>query len=437
MSFWFKIHRGTKEIGGSCVEIWTLNTKIIIDFGMPLVDAQGDEFDFTGFHDLPTAELIRLGVLPDITGLYHGSDKMADGVIISHSHQDHYGLISYIDKQVQFYLGEATHKLIELNNQFTNQNIHLSRTHYFQSSKPFTIGDFTITPFLNDHSAFDAYSFLVESGGKSLFYSGDFRSHGRKGRAFRWFIHNAPKNVDYLLLEGTSVTRETITYKSENDIEKELRNAFKQSDKINLIYTSGQNIDRLTSIYKACRKSGKTLVVDVYVAAVLKTLSAYGNIPFPSEKFKDLKVIYPYYTSRRLKNNGNPDVLYRFKEYKITKQQITENHNNIVMVVRPSMQKDLEHIKGIDGGNLIYSLWTGYLQKTETRKFIDYLINDRGFHMVEIHTSGHADTSALKDYVKAIQPRNIVPIHTFGGQDYQYIFQESIVMLKDGDVIKV
>jgi len=31
------IHRGTHEIGGSCVEIETDKTRILIDFGMPLV----------------------------------------------------------------------------------------------------------------------------------------------------------------------------------------------------------------------------------------------------------------------------------------------------------------------------------------------------------------------------------------------------------------
>ena len=35
-----------------------------------------------------------------------------------------------------------------------------------------------------DHSAFDAYAFLVEAEGRSLFYSGDFRIHGRKQRVF-------------------------------------------------------------------------------------------------------------------------------------------------------------------------------------------------------------------------------------------------------------
>ena len=37
------------------------------------------------------------------------------------------------------------------------------------------------------------------------------------------------------------------------------------------------------------------------------------------------------------------------------------------------MQKVLEHISGIDGGNIIYSMWEGYLQKPNTKKFIDYL----------------------------------------------------------------
>lgn len=45
----FKIYRGTKEIGGSCVEVWTNRTRILLDFGMPLVESDGKEFDFTHF----------------------------------------------------------------------------------------------------------------------------------------------------------------------------------------------------------------------------------------------------------------------------------------------------------------------------------------------------------------------------------------------------
>jgi ribonuclease J len=374
--------------------------------------------------------------LPNIEGLYDNSKNLIDGVIISHPHQDHYGLANFINDNVQYYLGEATHTIIELNNLFTPQEIHLKNTNYFEKERVFKIGDISITPYWADHSAFDAYSFLVEANGKSLFYSGDFRSHGRKAKVFYWFTHNAPQNVDYLLLEGTTISRDTKAFKTESEIENELVELFKQKGKINLIYTSGQNIDRLTSIYRACIRTGKVFVVDVYIAKVLKDLSKYAGIPYPSESFENLKVMFPYFTSRKLTNEGNKNVLFEFKKFKITKEEISDQSENIVMTVRPSMQKDLEHIYEIEGGNLIYSMWEGYLKKPYTMKFVDYLTN-RKFTLHKIHTSGHADTQTLKKMVEAIKPKNIVPIHTFEGEKYKDIFKEPIVELNDGEIREI
>ena len=39
------VHRGTQEIGGTCVELMTDQTRILLDFGMPLVDARKEPFD--------------------------------------------------------------------------------------------------------------------------------------------------------------------------------------------------------------------------------------------------------------------------------------------------------------------------------------------------------------------------------------------------------
>jgi len=433
----FKIHRGTKEIGGSCVEVWTEHTRIMLDFGMPLVEKNGQEFDFGKYKQLTPAELIKLGVLPDIDGLYTGTNPLIDGVIISHPHQDHYGLINFIDTKVHYFLGEATQKIIELNNLFTSQEIDIKNYTHFDKEVRFQIGDFWITPYWADHSAFDSYSFLVEADGKSIFYSGDFRNHGRKANAFKWFTHNAPEDVDYLLLEGTTIGREGKPFKSETEIENDLVEVVKQPGKINLVYTSGQNIDRIVSIYRACKRTGKVLVVDVYVATILKELRKFADIPYPSDEFKNVQVLFPFYTSKRLVDEGNKNILYQFKKFKITKQQISDKAPEIVMIVRPSMKKDLENIKNIDGGNLIYSLWEGYLPKAYTKKFIDYL-KKRKFTQYDIHTSGHADIGALKQMVEAIKPKAIVPIHTFSGSEYQRIFTPTpVVVMNDGEIKKV
>lgn len=432
----FKIHRGTKEIGGSCVQVWTENTRMLIDIGMPLIEKDGSEFNMEKYESFTVKELIKAGALPDIKGIYKNEDNIIDGVLLSHAHLDHYGLFNFLNPNLKCYLGRATHKIIELNSLFTPQAISVSYPVYFDREKTFQIGDISITPYWADHSAFDSYSFLIEADGKRIFYSGDFRGHGRKSKVFQWFTHHAPQDIDYLLLEGTSIGRESKPSKSEAEIEDDFVALFSEPNKINLVYTSGQNIDRLVSIYKACRRTDKILVVDVYVAEILKELSEFAKLPHPSEDYKNLRVIFPYYTSRRLANNGNEKILYQFKDYKITKGDISAQADKIVMVVRPPMQKDLDYIKNIDGGNLIYSMWEGYMEKLSTKKFIDYLMKQK-FTLHKIHTSGHADIESLKEMTNALKPKAIIPIHTFEAGKYKDIFKFPVVEVNDGEEISV
>jgi hypothetical protein len=54
----FKIHRGTKEIGGSCVEVWTDTSRIVIDLGMPLVNPDQTPFDARETDNRSREELI-------------------------------------------------------------------------------------------------------------------------------------------------------------------------------------------------------------------------------------------------------------------------------------------------------------------------------------------------------------------------------------------
>ena len=432
----FKIHRGAVEIGGSCVEIWTDNTRIVVDIGMPLVEKDGSEFDFKKYQKLSPNLLISKGIWPDINGLYADAYNLVDGVLISHPHIDHYGFCNYLHPETKYYLGEAAHKIMELTSIFTPQQNNIKNSTYFKKSKTFNIGDITVTPYWMDHSAFDAYAFLIEHNGKTLFYSGDFRGHGRKSRAFKWFTHNAPKNVDCLLLEGTQIGRNTKKDTTEDEIENELVNIFSEKEKINLIYTSGQNIDRLVSIYRACKKTGKLFVIDVYIATVLKELSRHAAIPFPSDDFNDVKVIFPYFLCKRLTRENNEKLLYQFRKYKITKEQISSNSSDVVLLVRPSMKFDLDHIPNIDGGNLIYSLWEGYLQKDNTKRFIEYLLNKQ-FRIHKVHTSGHANIETLTKMVNAIQPKKIIPIHTFSGHEYKSLFNYPVLELEDGEEITV
>lgn len=428
------IRRGTNEIGGTCIEFQSSKSRLLLDFGMPLVDKLGNSFDFKPYEKLSIKELVNQGILPDVHGAYSDNPEI-DGAIISHPHADHYGLMRYLSKAIPIYLGEATYKILELNNIFLRQKNKILNPKYFEKEKPFTIGNFTITAFWADHSAFDSYSFLIEAENKRIFYSGDFRSHGRKVRAYKWFLYNAPQNIDYLLIEGTTIGRQKGISKTEEDITAELTKLFKKSASINYIYTASQNIDRLVSIYRACLISQKIFVVDIYTANVLETLSAFARLPSLLKGFSNLKVLFPYRLTTSLFNRGYGRMASKFSKHKILKSEISENPLNYVALVRPSMIIDLQRINA-DNGNLIYSLWEGYKEQTETSKFID-LLKNRNFTIHDIHTSGHADIDTLKEFADTLAPKSIIPIHTFNKKSYKNIFSQNIIELNDNEILNI
>ena len=57
------IHRGTKEIGGTCVELRTNNSRIIVDLGIPLVSVRKDQpFDSKVLEGKSVKQLLDLGI---------------------------------------------------------------------------------------------------------------------------------------------------------------------------------------------------------------------------------------------------------------------------------------------------------------------------------------------------------------------------------------
>jgi len=428
------IRRGTNEIGGTCIELQSGESRILLDFGMPLVNKHGNSFDFSPYKELSIKQLVSEGILPDVHNAYSKNPEI-DGVIISHPHADHYGLMQYLNKEIPVWLGEATHRLLNLNNIFLRQNNKILEPKYFKREQPFTVGNFTVTAYWADHSAFDSYMFLIESENKRIFYTGDFRAHGRKAKAHKWFLHNAPQNIDYLLIEGTTIGRKTDNLKTENDITIELVRLFKETSSINYIYTASQNIDRLVSIYKACLKSKKTLVVDVYTANVLEALSDFAALPSPQRKYPDIKVLFPYRLTTSLFRRGYGKMARKFSKYKIKRDEIIKNPSDHVVIVRPSMRIDLEKIIA-SKGNLVYSMWEGYKKQPETKVFINWLKNNN-FTIHDIHTSGHADIDALKELADTLAPKAILPIHTFNKKDYKNIFSQRIIELNDNETITV
>lgn len=182
-----KIHRGAHEIGGSCIELEADGARLVLDLGRPL--AAGAD-----------AVVAR----PAVPGLERPDPSLV-GLVITHPHLDHYGLAPGVASSVPVFMGEAAYRLLVAASFYTNAPVPPAPAGHLRHRVPFAVGPFTVTPFLADHSAFDAYSLLVEAGGRRLFYTGDFRGHGRKRALFEELLRMPPAGVDVLLMEGTNV----------------------------------------------------------------------------------------------------------------------------------------------------------------------------------------------------------------------------------------
>lgn len=208
------IHRGTHEIGGNCVELSTTSgkTRVVIDVGMPLVAPGRLPFEWHHYKDLTQDQLMKQKILPRVKGLYSSQNLSVSAVIISHAHQDHYGFLRFIHPNIPLYMSPGTKSLVEVSNIFLDTGVSLSRAETFLMWQPFRVEEFSITPYLMDHSAPDAAAFLIEADGQRLFYTGDFRGHGRKRVLLERLREKPVPNIDCLVMEGSMVGRDEGQY---------------------------------------------------------------------------------------------------------------------------------------------------------------------------------------------------------------------------------
>jgi len=423
------IHRGTRAIGGSCVELKTARTRILVDFGMPLVDTEGKTFDSRSLADRPIEDLKKSSILPDICGLYKDGVRSIDAILISHSHMDHYGLLNYVHPDISIYLSRGANELVEVSNIFTPSKVGKLNTQLINGRKVFTIGDFTVTPHLVDHSAFDALAFLIEGDGQRVFYSGDFRGHGRKSVLFKRMVENPPKDIDCLLMEGSMLGRGKQLYQDEKAVEGRIEEILKDCNNITFLFVASQNIDRLVSAYKACLKTDKIFVIDIYTAFILDRLRKISK-NIPQFNWKNIRIKFLKYHADSLAKAGYRDLLYVYNKRKIDLFEINRKKNNVLMVARdnsvfPLIVKEVEDVKC---AKIIYSMWEGYL----TEKFRQYC-DKKGLLIEQVHTSGHAVLEDLTDFSNVLNPRALVPIHTFEANKYPSLFK-NVKVLRDGEV---
>ena len=381
------VHGAARSIGSSCVELTAGRDHLILDYGKPLEGEGPVPFK------IPKKRFHRYQFM------------------LSHSHLDHCGYVNEIPKylypineKIRVLATERTIRAMELQ----NPDVQLRDIEPLCPDLVWGRHGFWYTFVYADHSASDACSLIISTKKNVILYTGDFRLHGRQSDNYLQRIKGVLVHRYYAGKPLTVITEATNAGKecgpSEQDVEDELAKEFEKSGLV-MVKMANQNLQRIESVYNACKRSGRIMVTEPYTAYCSlelgkqeKNLSGEpAGKPFdikPDGKVWKVFNIQSDWTAR-LAESGE---LFRFGgRIKISKEQFDSMADRIVAVANYGMQDFLEKRNLVS--RVVYSMWTGYpcYEKLCSK-----------YEVKCIHASGHVYEKDLVRFIRELSPKRTI-----------------------------
>ena len=451
------------QIGGCVTVISAVHNgkthRIMIDYGASLPGSEVKE-DFT----------------------YPWEDEPVDAVFFTHYHGDHTGRIMEIPLEIPLYMGAVARKTMiniqealggsdripdadshkreaELLNDDNRIKEFVYNGSYYNA---IDICGFHIEPYMVDHSAYDAYMFLVEAeddtakdGYYRILHTGDFRGHGRRGHKMHRLIRSrvrrfGKRTIDALVIEGTMMSRPEEKVLTEPQIQREAAK-YLNDHKYAFLICSSTNVDSLASFYQAAQKAGGHpygRCMYVYSSYFLKQLRFY------TDTAGSFSPVYRFEKVGMLNDMGKPRKNERL-ETAMTQQELMERFG-FLAVIKPADFCETyidRFMEAYHAGRIkqkpviIYSMWEGYIEpgnKAENKEWTDFLSRQeqKGIEVEYLHTSGHATPGMLADVIKTVNPADaIYPMHTECADDFPALdignLKDRVVPQDDESYVKI
>ncbi len=104
-----RFYGGVNEIGGNKFLLEDREGRVFLDFGRNFA-REKRFFDEPWITARKEEDLLPLGILPSLDGLYKGDaehDTAFDGVLVSHPHTDHYDAVHWLKEDIPIYSAPA------------------------------------------------------------------------------------------------------------------------------------------------------------------------------------------------------------------------------------------------------------------------------------------------------------------------------------------
>lgn len=316
---------GVGEIGGNAFLLEHGGHSLFLDFGkrfgsdpkqgerVPGWNDYYDDFLQPRGHSL-AADLLRLGIIPDVPTLYRqdrggvAGPRPVDGVLVSHAHMDHCGLLGLLRPDVPVFASAGSRatlqSLAETGAGVMSEYFELRPKGILpkkdgrpgkgtswsdpETGEPVTarrdvvegdadLGPWRLRHFDVDHSIHGARATLLE-GPETIVYTGDFRMHGRDADATKRFVERAG-GADILITEGTRVSRSHDHAHNDTDDESQVEGQMqtlldRAGDVFVAVSFPPRDLDRFLSVWNVAKASGRRVVIPTKLAHLIDAVRA-------------------------------------------------------------------------------------------------------------------------------------------------------------------
>ncbi len=239
---------GCAEFGAHC-NVYLYNGRIlIVDLGIGFPDEDAPGVNIT---------------LPDVSFLAENKDKI-DGLVVTHSHEDHIGGIHYLWDRLQCPIFTTKHDSLVLKNKLAETDLKNVPITIVSGNGRFNAGTFEVELIPTAHSAPDSSMLLIGAGVESVLHSGDWKLDdkpvmGPKTDTER-LIKLGNENLLALIGDSTNVVCEGVSI-SEGTLNEGFVEEFEQAKGRIFIACISSSMPRVKNIILAAEKVGRSVAL--------------------------------------------------------------------------------------------------------------------------------------------------------------------------------
>ncbi len=404
-------HGGVNEIGGNKILLKDGDISVLLDYGLSF-RLRSQYYSAPFLSPRSEKELLELGILPDLEGVYRFDPvkPKVDAVILSHSHMDHAAYVSFVKEEIPVYCGSTTATILDAYSEIRPSgfefNLEGLNFRTFRTGDKIELGSLQVEPIHVDHSVPGSYGFVIQTSTGALVYTGDFRMHGDKPNLTEDFLETAANAEPVVAItENTNMTHAEVS--SEEEVRAKLSEIVRSTTGLVLANFACADIDRLRSFYETAVENGRRLVVTLRQAYLLSKLSGDPHLDVPRIEDENLLVFQKakdkyYLWEREAMNLGET----------VNSQEIAKEQGKVIFACSSYDLGELTEIKPSPGSCYVLSASEPFNEETEIdfERLLNWL-EHYGLPQYHVHVSGHITPLRLRESLRKTKPKTIFPIH--------------------------